>query len=239
MADPIGKDEPSELQEFRLVREVVNLIERELFNSKGVALQYPMRVAPASSVEGVVARPGLLDIIGSFVACQTGLNRPIELRRCKVDHKRVRAVYACFTDKVVILYADKLNGDIVNRCWTRFAICKEASHLLLSRHPAYIKTTAEEGIHLLEEILAGTVEDPHIKSEGMGFNAAMELLLPWKLRAKIEAMRDTRQTDFDIATHCRVPEKYVSLMLRGGHEEWSRDINQRLDEEDEQALNLV
>lgn len=115
-----------------------------------------------------------------------------------------------------------------NLCWRRFAVVKEAIHLLIDTEARHFTTNATD---LIERLIVGGVFEPNtpIDSERMGIFAAMEILLPWKLRPTVEAMRDAGESDFQIALQCRVPEKYVTAMLHGVYGKSSKRLNEKLD----------
>ena len=101
-------------------------------------------------------------------------------------------------------------------------------HLLIDKEPCHFTTDVTE---LIERIIVGEIFEPQtpFHSEWMGEVAAIELLLPWRLRSVIQKMRDAGETDFQIAVQCRVPVKYVTAMLHGKYGESSAKINSQLD----------
>lgn len=115
-----------------------------------------------------------------------------------------------------------------NLCWRRFAICKESMHLLIDTEPRHFTTDVPT---LIERLIVGGELEPHtpMDSEWMGEAAAIEMLLPWKLRPVIEKMSAAGETDYQIAVQARVPLKYVTAMLRGVYGKASRALNMQLD----------
>lgn len=87
-------------------------------------------------------------------------------------------------------------------------------------------------ISLVQQLITNApvieAESP-IESEWMGIVAAVELLLPWKLRPEIQKMSESGKSDFEIAEFARVPEKFVNLVLRSPYGKTSAKINGRLD----------
>ena len=92
-----------------------------------------------------------------------------------------------------------------NVCWRRFAICKEAIHLLIDNQSCHFTTDV---VSLIDQLVVGGVLQPDtpLDSERMAEVAAIELLLPWRLRPDIEAMSKAGATDYQIAFKCRVPQ---------------------------------
>jgi len=129
-----------------------------------------------------------------------------------------------YTDHADVVYSTSLN-----RCWKRFSACKEVAHLLVDDGATHFTTDV---VGLIQRIITDAPffeADSSIESEYMGVIIAIELLLPWKFRKKLEAMRDAGKTDLQIAEHARVPEKFVNLLLRSPYGETSKRINEQLD----------
>jgi hypothetical protein len=118
-----------------------------------------------------------------------------------------------------------------NLCWRRFAICKEAMHLLIDTEPGHFTTDVPSLIERM--IIGGELEpDTPVESEWIGEAAAIEMLLPWKLRSVMEDMSKAGETDYQIAVQARTPLKYVTAMLRGVYGRASKGLNKQLDETD-------
>ena len=131
-----------------------------------------------------------------------------------------------YTNHATIIYSAELN-----LCWKRFSICKEAAHLLIDDAHAHFTTDV---VGLIQRLItsAPMIEaDAILESELMGIVAAIELLMPWKLRQSFEALGESGKTDFEIAEFCRVPEKFVNLMLKSPYGVTSRRVNSQLDGE--------
>ena len=112
--------------------------------------------------------------------------------------------------------------------WRRLAICKEAMHLLIDDEHCHFTTDIQ---FLIEGLIVGVMFEPDTPagSEHMGEVAAIEMLLPWKLRHVLTEMRDAGMSDFQIAVQTRVPVKYVTAMLHGRYGKASAGINEGLD----------
>ncbi len=119
---------------------------------------------------------------------------------------------------------------LANRCWKRFAICKEVMHLLLDKEPQHFTTDVTS---LIEKLILGEVFKPdhQFDSEWMGVVAAMEVLMPWRLRSVLRGMHKAGETDFEIAIQLRVPVKFVHAMLHGNYGKMSDSMNGSLDGE--------
>lgn len=129
-----------------------------------------------------------------------------------------------YDDSAKITYSSDLNT-----CWKRMAICKEIAHLLIDCKPCH-RTT--DGVALIQELITNApVMQPEspLESEWMGVVAAIEILLPWELRGELSLMKSAGKTDYEIAEYCRVPEKYVNVILSSNYGATSARMNQELD----------
>src|SRR6266850_925336 len=100
-----------------------------------------------------------------------------------------------------------------NRCWRRFIICKELTHLAIDteeRH--FTKNPISLVQELINKVPAACDDDVH--SEYLAYIGAAEMLLPWSLRNKMQEMMDQKKSDLEIANEFRAPEKVVNLVLR-------------------------
>lgn len=59
--------------------------------------------------------------------------------------------------------------------------------------------------------------------------AAIELLLPWKIRSELVAMKEAGKTDLEIAEFTKVPEKFVNVVIRSNYGVLSSRVNKELD----------
>lgn len=152
-----------------------------------------------------------------------GAKFPIMLSRREWKREQFHSALFRYTDHALIVYSTDLN-----RCWRRFAICKELVHLLMDVKACHMGT---DPINLIQGLITGTFPmeaDTPVHSDMVGAIAAVEMLLPWKLRPHLIQLRTNGKTDFEIAEHARVPEKYVSLIL-GAYGDVSARLNQDLD----------
>jgi hypothetical protein len=98
----------------------------------------------------------------------------------------------------------------LNTCWARFVGCKEMAHLLIDRPGD--ETT--DPIRLISSFMGGVVAekiDADISSEHWAYLAAIELLMPWRLRGTIQEMIASGKSSYDVALLFRVPERIVEL----------------------------
>lgn len=126
-------------------------------------------------------------------------------------------------------HADILYSSSLNLCERRFAICKEAAHLLIDDDNKNHFTT--DVVSLIAGLITSApMLEPHspVGSESMGVIAAIEILIPWKLRNEITEMQQTR-SDFEIAEVCRIPEKFVNAVLKSNYGKLSEKLNRELD----------
>lgn len=190
---------------FLIARSVTN----ELDKSGGLAFPIP------------VAKAGIISVVENQ-SLPAGI-RKIDLHCHDWRSKQFYSALFRYKDRAEIHYSAH-----ENLCWRRFAVVKEAMHLLIDTEERHFTTNATD---LIERLIVGGVFEPNtpIDSERMGVFAAIEILLPWKLRGAIEAMRDAGESDFQIALQCRVPEKYITALLRGTYGQSSRRINEKLD----------
>lgn len=191
-----------------VVRDVATALER------GGKLSFPVPLIGDDAIVGeikkrIIKKHGAYDIV---------------INRRDYRNGQFHSCYFRYTNLAEINYSADLNV-----CWSRFAICKEVAHLLIDDETCHF-TTDVTG--LIQELItsAPTVHaKTPIGSETLGLMAALELLMPWKIRPVMFAMRDSGQTDREIAEFVRVPEKYVNIMLRSDYGKLSDQHNAALD----------
>ncbi len=147
---------------------------------------------------------------------------PGEVHRIDLEPKnlgcRVWGMLRRYEHHSVIAYKRDLNI-----CWTRYVVCKELAHLLIDTDHKHFTS---DPIALAEALLAGipNAVDAEIQSEYAAGYAAVELLIPWCLRRKFDALVQEGLDDRAIAEIFKCPAIYVSLM-RGKYGTFSRDAN--------------
>lgn len=203
----MSKEEPHRADEvFLIVRSVVDTL------AELGSLAFPVPVKKPDGVLGVVEKQ----------VAPTGITQ-VELFCHDFRVQQFHSALFRYTERAEIHYSAHSN-----LCWRRLAICKEAMHLLIDREARHFTTDVPS---LIEKLIVGEPLEPHtpMDSEWFGEVAAIELLLPWRLRSVLTKMRDAGETDYQIAIQCRVPIKYVQAMLHGKYGKASEDFNQRLD----------
>lgn len=192
---------------FVIARGIINDVERA-----GV-LQFPVPV-----------KAGILVALQA----QLGDNIPIELSRRDWRADQLYSALFRYRDKALIIYSADLNP-----CWRRFAVCKEAAHLLIDNKDEHMTTDVASLIQqLITDAPINIAPESPIESESMGVVVALELLLPWKIRGQLIKMAQEGKTDREIADYAKVPQKYVNVMLRSGYGTLSARFNRELDESD-------
>lgn len=177
------------------------------------------------SAKGTLTTPvpvaGIISIVEEMSA-PTGL-RKIELLCHDWKSRQFVSALFRFKDRAEIHYSAHSN-----LCWRRMAVCKEAIHLLMDTEQKHFTTNVPS---LVEQLILGTIYSPDslLDSEWMGEVAAIEVLLPWKLREVLKDMHKAGESDFQIAVQFRVPIKYVTAMLRGDYGKLSEKFNLGLD----------
>lgn len=115
-------------------------------------------------------------------------------------------------NKLEIRYSSALN-----RCWSRFIICKEVSHLLLG-HPGNSTIHLEEIQDLITQLLlperstTSYTSNPALTVEHTAFYSAMELLVPYQKRHELYGFLDAGQSHLDIAEFYRIPKMIVEYL---------------------------
>jgi hypothetical protein len=150
----------------------------------------------------------IMSALGDMVACETPPFKIKITRRNTGTLTGLAGNLNRYPNRAEINYADSYN-----RCWSRYIYFKELSHLLndtADRH--YTK----DPIYLIQQLINGVdIDDEIVNSERMAYFASMEMLLPWKLRDKIQAMKESGRTEDDIAHAFRAPLKVVNFVMSG------------------------
>ena len=139
-----------------------------------------------------------------------------------------RSIKASFqyyeADKIAkIFYSTSLNA-----CWSRFAICKEAMHLLCGRNSNQTKDPES----LIKNLISGTpvgIND-EIDIEILAIHGAIELLLPTDFVEDIYQKSADGMSDYEIALDYRVPEDLISFRLSPAGRDFYEKINKQLAE---------
>ncbi len=87
---------------------------------------------------------------------------------------------------------------------------------------------------IVSDALASRKITPHLADDDLGaeafcFCAAVEFMIPWKIRGKITDDRANGATNFDLAYRLRIPEFIVEEFFAGGHANLSDCVNRELD----------
>jgi hypothetical protein len=161
--------------------------------------------------EHIVVPMGLLETIIPAIEWRLSNNGPfkIVISRKVWGHRNLRGMFHRYSDRAEVSYSNGLN-----LCWTRFVICKEISHLVIDCKK---QNFTHDPVELVQQLIAGGPslnKDDGLQSEHLAAVAAIELLLPWKLRGEIKAMVNNGITDLEIALKFRVPEHVVTYLVR-------------------------
>lgn len=97
----------------------------------------------------------------------------------------------------------------INRCWSRFFVCKEFSHILLANN-GNLTSSIKEAESIIKKLVSGAPaadgqDDKAHLAEIAAYYAAMELLLPQQYQADVEDMKRNHFTYDDIARSYRIP----------------------------------
>lgn len=143
---------------------------------------------------------GLLDIVSVMkqiaIACVPWKN-PL-LKGCMMRYY----AFGGRPQQAIIHYSDDLN-----RCWTRFVICKELAHVLLDTQQDYTVDPNELINNLINAIPDGVRAD--VDSETLAQFGAIELLIPNECRDAMDRTLEDRDSSMFLAERFRVPEKIV------------------------------
>ena len=178
---------------------------------------------PSGGADGI-GPVRLLESVLPAIEANAGEGFKIQLERREWPCNQFNSALFRYNDHAKICYSHHLN-----LCWRRFAICKEAAHLLIDDSKRNHFTT--DVVNLVAGLITSAPmmhANTPIESEQMGVIAAIELLLPWKCRDHIKAMQSNK-SDFEIAEHFRVPEKFVNVILRTSYGDISRELHRELD----------
>lgn len=142
-------------------------------------------------------------------------------------------------DNPTIVY----NADL-NLCWRRFTLVKELMHLYSGtvdnlRHPDFRRSPSFE---IIDEASASRQisfsENVSLSDESAAMVMAIEVLIPWRLRAQLDVMIDMRAAEFSIAKAFMVPLSLLRIMLpsgyyqgAGGYYDVSKSLNAGVNEE--------
>ena len=167
---------------------------------------------------------GLLPIIAR-VATKEGAN-PYRIDLYCKDWRgaEFRSCLLRYEDRSEILYSKDLN-----RCWRRFAVCKELAHVAFDGTAEWTTDYAALAQQLIADAPFAEGASSFKRSEDLCTLGAMELLMPWEIRSELEALRDAGRTDYEIALICKVPEQYVNFMLRSEYGRISADFHRDYD----------
>lgn len=125
-----------------------------------------------------------------------------------------------YRDRAVITPAGRLN-----RCWKRFAICKELAHVLRDKPSHYTKNVADTIIAAHRPRALPAVEEP-LDSETFAKYLAYELMIPFQFRPQANALRPSGLKA--IAHAFLVPEMIVEEFYVHGYAELSAEANSPL-----------
>lgn len=187
-----------------IVRDAVNRLENRLGK-----LEFPIAITN-----------GMLPVVSGL--CSNPVECPINVSFKQWGGHQFSSALFRYKD-----HADIICDVDLNLCWQRFSVCKEAAHLIIDSEQKHFTTDIENLIQGLITFPVISLDDV-IDSEMVGEVAAVELLLPWKLRPTLVGLRESGVTDLELAELCRVPQKYISL-LRGTYGTSSDRANRQLD----------
>lgn len=129
----------------------------------------------------------------------------IELSAQNLGANQVHSLLLRYSDHAIVVYSRNLN-----LCWRRFEVAKQLAYLAFSILPDEGKKPASSAENSAE---LADVETPIEKPEAIATFAAVELLIPWKLRPQLEKMRSDGKTAWEIAMLCRVPVEVVNSVF--------------------------
>lgn len=152
----------------------------------------------------VMGDAGIVSIIGQRTALK------INTACLRWPGYMFRAQLKRYGDRAEIIYSHELNA-----CWSRFAISKEAFHLVLGDVKNFSSDPVALVNGLLNQIPQFKIDDDieEIAAEYLAITGAIELLLPKEFSPIMDRLIDSGKSHYEIATIFRVPEKIVSLRL--------------------------
>ncbi len=162
----------------------------------------------------------VLPAVAGFVTTPNGLPYKISLDCKNWPANQLSGMLFRYPDRAEVIYSSTLNT-----CWARFVVCKELVHLLIDTEPKHF---TKNPVALVQEIInklpsVACVEE--LNSESLAIVGAVEMLLPWHLRKKMEDMMASGASDYAIALEFRAPEKIVNLVLRSEYGKTSAKSN--------------
>jgi Zn-dependent peptidase ImmA (M78 family) len=98
-----------------------------------------------------------------------------------------------------------INEPALNKCWKRFVIVKELSHLLMSKNNEGITQDIEDLVNGLFQMSFGLSDD--IDHEHLALLMASEYLMPYRISQDL--LKDSSLSSLDIAKQFSVPEVVV------------------------------
>jgi Zn-dependent peptidase ImmA (M78 family) len=125
-----------------------------------------------------------------------------------------------YSDHADIFYSASLNV-----CWSRFVVCKELAHLLLDTETKHFTKNPVALVQGLVTQVPILKPENDLVSESIALYCAIEILLPWHLRASMNEMMKAGKSDYEIAVHFRAPENIVNLMLKSPYAKISASAN--------------
>lgn len=152
----------------------------------------------------VLGDKGVVSIIGE----RTKLK--IETACLRWSGYMFRAQLRRYGDRANIIYSHELNP-----CWSRFAICKEAFHLLSGDTKNFSSDPVALVNGLLNQMPQYKVDDDigEIAAEHLAITGAVQLLLPHEFTPLLDRLESSGKTHYEIATIFKVPEKIISYRL--------------------------
>jgi hypothetical protein len=185
-------------------------------------------VSPTALSFPIPLQAQILPAVKNLISRRTPPEFSIRLQQIEARNEQVFGMLLRFEEHAIIKFPSSLNT-----CWQRFVICKELGHLILDGEDSHQTTNMQALIQGL--IASGPPSEMGniVWNEYMGVYFALEVLIPWRIRARLVEMKKAGTTDYEIGKLCRCPEKFVNVMLSGDYGLMSNSIHEALDRDDE------
>lgn len=185
-------------------------------DNPGLWIPHP-DATPATPLDSIIDTARVCDAVAKKT------NRDIEVLRILSDTPNYYGEVRVYENKSQIrLWAG------LNRCWQRFVWAKECMHVVFPKWDGLEPVERVE--HALSSRFAPAKSDHDFDDETTGIYLAMEVLIPWEIRARLSGWkREERETNYQIACRLLVPQEAINHFFDLGFAEQSAKFNKEFD----------
>lgn len=184
--------------------------------------------------------PDIVRVINSIIGCD------IQILEIKTETTKIAGflLHRRSEDPENPIFEDKITPQIIvpvtnSTCWKRFAICKELMYYYINgtEEKAWEKALKESTLthdDLLAKLysISGDVweieKEDELDIERFTVCIATEVLLPWKHRGELKAMKADGQTNRKMAERFKVPEVIIERYFETKYGVLSEECNHAL-----------